>query len=393
MNSNLVTKLPRNKYIDKCTICIHLFDGLKPPDGLRSVIRDLVRGQKMNKTVKGTPNGSAVDSMPMRIRAGALAGPLQRFSVERCLRISPCLDMASEISMSEEYVDFGLYLETFEKMEKAAYDEAFLIRTGLGQSVGELGLFGKAVLTSETLWDSLQIVRKGLSYLTNAGDFSVSMRFGRCRIAYDLLTPPSLGSNLEIQYSVGLLANVVNQAKWMPTANMRIGYPGAKSNHKHFFPYANIVHHSPNGVIEFDDILLRSPLRTSDAGLYATLKPLVESKGAGLEETTEYKPLVQRLLTNSIEHTHAPLKLGQAAALLGLSSRTLQEKLNLEGARFSKLRSRARHKIAREALFEGYTIEDVAAKVGYSHRQTFSEAFTATEGVTPSVFVSSGRLN
>ncbi|NOD95364.1 helix-turn-helix domain-containing protein [Ruegeria sp. HKCCD4884] len=345
----------------------------------------------MKKTINVNTNGSDNFHSPMRIRAGVLAGPVHSFSTERNRHFSPCLDLVSEITISEEFIDFDLYLETLEQLEKASYDGDFLLRTGLGQSVGDLGLFGKAVLTSETLWDSLQIVRKGLNYLMNTANLSITIRFGRCRLEYDLNLPRSFQGDLEIQYSVALLTNVVSQAVWTPTANMRIGFPSARSEHKHLFPFAEVVHQCRTGVIEFDDILLRSPMKSSDAGVYATLRPLMEGVDVGFKEPSDYGHLIQQLLLNSIEHAHAPLKLSQAASLLGISSRTLQEKLKLEGTSFSGLRSQSRHGIAKKALAKGYSIEEVSAKVGYSHRQTFSEAFTALEGVSPSVFASRGR--
>ncbi len=71
----------------------------------------------------------------------------------------------------------------------------------------------------------------------------------------------------------------------------------------------------------------------------------------------------------------------------------LQHKLRNEGARFDQLRDATRHRRARKRLLEGRSIKEVAADIGFEHRQGFSEAFSKWEGMPPSEFRSSSVLD
>lgn len=76
-----------------------------------------------------------------------------------------------------------------------------------------------------------------------------------------------------------------------------------------------------------------------------------------------------------------------AAELAGISTRTLQRKLKLNGSSYSQIVQQARFELARSYLDEpGMKIMDVAMMAGYESPQHFSRAFRRFNGVTPSQY-------
>ncbi len=76
-----------------------------------------------------------------------------------------------------------------------------------------------------------------------------------------------------------------------------------------------------------------------------------------------------------------------AAEMAGLSTRTLQRKLNLSGSSYSQIVQEARFELACSHLDEpGMKVIDVAMMAGYESPQHFTRAFRRFTGVTPSQY-------
>jgi AraC-like DNA-binding protein len=81
------------------------------------------------------------------------------------------------------------------------------------------------------------------------------------------------------------------------------------------------------------------------------------------------------------------LSLDFAAELIGVSTRTLQRRLQASGARFSDLVSDARHRVAARLLQDPKrTVTEVAHFVGYDDASHFTRAFRRMAGVAPREF-------
>ena len=76
--------------------------------------------------------------------------------------------------------------------------------------------------------------------------------------------------------------------------------------------------------------------------------------------------------------------IGEISVLLGVSPRTLQRRLNQQGASYSDLVERCRHQAACEYLeHTSDSIADIARKLGYCDASSFSRAFRRWTGRTP----------
>jgi AraC-like DNA-binding protein len=89
-----------------------------------------------------------------------------------------------------------------------------------------------------------------------------------------------------------------------------------------------------------------------------------------------------------------PLELGDVARALGMSSRTLQRRLDGENASFRQLALDTRIEVARELIAAGtLTIAEVAEAVGFVRVSAFSRAFSQRTGSSPSRFQAAARTN
>lgn len=81
------------------------------------------------------------------------------------------------------------------------------------------------------------------------------------------------------------------------------------------------------------------------------------------------------------------LSLDEVATKLGTSTRTLRRRLEAEGAPFAALLRDAREAQARKLLgSRELSIDEVAARLGYSNSAAFTRAFVRWAGETPSAF-------
>ncbi len=79
--------------------------------------------------------------------------------------------------------------------------------------------------------------------------------------------------------------------------------------------------------------------------------------------------------------------LGDVARVLGMQSRTLQRRLQAEGARFADLQSQAKYARARQLLARrAVGMDAISAELGFSDRRAFTFAFKRWAGHSPSAY-------
>ncbi|WP_283427706.1 AraC family transcriptional regulator [Shimia sagamensis] len=289
---------------------------------------------------------------------------------------------------SEAWVSVDSYLDSFDRLQFVAEEPGLALRAGLTQDLKELGLFGWCLVVSETLWDALRQAQEALSYMQNSGDISLTIRRERCRIEYCNGYGASAEADLDTQLAVGLFINLIRQTVGYQDSNLTVRYPRFRVGHKYLLHDAKVVSSASRGIIEFDAHLLRRPLAQSNAGLSATLNDtLPRFEG----QTPDNFLLIQELQVSALSEMQAPITLLDMASLLGVPARSLQWDLKRLGQSFAGIRTSARHKAAKQNLTAGRSVGETALLLGYSHQQTFSNAFARWEGVTTSEFLSRAR--
>jgi len=120
------------------------------------------------------------------------------------------------------------------------------------------------------------------------------------------------------------------------------------------------------------------------AGVYDIVAKLIaEKECAGAEPFRMTDRVIDLLEAGVVNQDEIGLR-------LGVSTATLRRRLTAEDASFRDLRHRVLNERAKILLRRRRHVSDVAQELGFSDFRSFSRAFKQWNGVTPSVYVSSG---
>ena len=152
------------------------------------------------------------------------------------------------------------------------------------------------------------------------------------------------------------------------------------ARHRAFFG-GNVEFGAKRTELVFSRIDADAPLTTADPNLLAILLPTADAKR---EHTTKDPPLtdqVKRALGNALSSDDA--QLSGVAKRLGMTARSLQRRLQDEGASFQTLRDETRRTLADRYLGEGLSLAEISFLLGFSEPSAFFRAFKRWTGLTP----------
>ncbi len=158
--------------------------------------------------------------------------------------------------------------------------------------------------------------------------------------------------------------------------------PPSPSRHEVFFGCPVVFGHPHNQtVLRREDLEIK--LRTSDAALHATLAGHFEKLA---REKNAYEPEFVHRIKTVIEQRlpMGPTSIADVANEIGISVRSLQRRLDEDGASFQALRDDVRSELAKRYLSgEQMSTPQIAHRLGYSGEAAFHAAFKRLTGQTP----------
>ncbi len=288
----------------------------------------------------------------------------------------------------ETLLNAEYYLECADRMHTMASGSDLFLRAGLNPDLASTGIFGKAVVHCETLWDALTTAKDWLSFLSQGDTVSYRLTKGRFQIRYEDPFDGRPGTTSHIEYYIATFLYLLRLTRWTRDPNLTVTLPQGRTSPTPLICEATKRQSAPVGLIEFDDELLRSPMKHANpllSSIAIGLMARLNAKALKIEDLTQ---VVTELHFQSITSGSSQLRLTDAAFLLDMPVRTLQARLKATNASFARVRDAALHKLARQELLAGRSLSHTAEKLGFSHRQSFSEAFTKWEGENPSIFAS-----
>jgi AraC-like DNA-binding protein len=135
------------------------------------------------------------------------------------------------------------------------------------------------------------------------------------------------------------------------------------------------------------DLLLddaRRALPGGDAALMGTAEHLAS---AAMTAAPRTGALAESVIRRIEERLPGIVTTDDVAALLHMSARTLQRRLEAEGTRFTELLDRVRERQARRLLVDSSLgLAEIAYRAGFADLATFSRAFKRWTGVPPGAF-------
>jgi AraC-like DNA-binding protein len=142
----------------------------------------------------------------------------------------------------------------------------------------------------------------------------------------------------------------------------------------------NVAFSMPVHRLSFDARLLERPLLLSDPSALRLARAQCERE---LDALHQHGDLVARMQSLVFRQDGGQPKLGELAHQSHTSVRTLERKLRDQGTSYSKLRDQARRSTALDLLSTELSVEEIAARLGYSDAANFTRAFRRWTGQSP----------
>lgn len=263
------------------------------------------------------------------------------------------------------------------------------LEAGLRYHLTTYGIWGFALISSPTLRDAVHL---GLRYL--------DLTYSYCRLT-SRESPEEIDLRLELDgmsprlerflIERDVAAIHVIQRELLPSATTlrRVTFAFPAPPPEHLPRYQEVFgllprFDAPEHTAVFAGTNLDQPLPQAEQ--LTAEQAEAQCRGLVLERRpADPQPsLADRVRAVLRDSPHAPPTLGQVAATLHQSTRTLRRRLAAEGASYRSLLDEVREKLAALLLQDGaLTVEEVAQRLGYAETASFTHAFRRWTGVGP----------
>lgn len=280
--------------------------------------------------------------------------------------------------------------QTFDCAEKAARTQGI---EDLGVVVGQktqpasMGVFGKILSQSLTLYDLLNTIVLMVPTHNSGVRMWVTEETNQVWLHHQF-THSSSHENQQAQYFACMMyAKMIQLAtgsNWHPT-ELHVQAGNLKSLvNLELFSDTKISFNQPNNAIGFPkSLLIRRLKRPEDWDLSQHQQDCASLKASAPDPnfTVSLRQLLQSLLRDG----HPDVEI--AAAIVGMSTRSLQRRLAGEGLSYSRLVDQVRFNLAADLLKDPSThLIEIAFELGYTDAANFTRAFRRWTGTTPSQF-------
>jgi AraC-like DNA-binding protein len=260
------------------------------------------------------------------------------------------------------------------------------LQAGLRYHLTTYGIWGFALISSPTLRDAIHM---GLRYLDLTYSYCrLTNRESRAeldlRLEVDGMTPRM--ERFLIERDVAAIH--VIQRELLPTATRlrRVTFAFPPPPPEHLSRYEEAFgllprFDAPEHTAVFDGAYLDQAL--PQAELITANQAEAQCQGL-VRERRVPGGLADQVRAVLRERPSAPPTLGQVAATLHLSTRTVRRHLAAEGVSYRSLLDEVREQLAGDLLRNGaLTVEEVAQRLGYAETASFTHAFRRWTGVGP----------
>jgi AraC-like DNA-binding protein len=284
----------------------------------------------------------------------------------------------------------------FEKVKSEADNRPVGLIVGAACNVEQLGLVTRIACHSGTLREAVQayIEYQALAHPPVASH-ELDEEAGTDTIAVAPSDNPLVDSTREarISFGFGLARNWIRQLVDDPTVNpVAVEFFHADDRfaetYRDFFD-APVSFDCPDNRLVFARELFDRRVVAADLATRPYLERLAELRGEKLEEYVERAGDLVRRVSSFLRNRLGSGSIDQQelARRLGMSTRTLQRRLEDEGIEYRELVDRLRRQKARQLLAEtDKTIGEIAYELGYSRNSSFHRAFKRWTDMTPTEY-------
>lgn len=279
------------------------------------------------------------------------------------------------------------YVGLLEAASRLSGDPGFGLKVGQFVRPGAYGVLGITLLSCETLGVALTQVLRFEALVHDLGTSELQrLPDGSCRF----LWRNRVESGVLVD---AVFAGMLGFAGWLtgrelPLLAMELASPVLPlADYERF--YRAPVGRGADNAFRFDAGLLDWRLPLADARLLPVLASWAERLLAERNARQAWLPRLRQVLREALPAVPA---VGEVAARLHLSPRTLQRRLQDAGTTFLKESEAVRRAMAEDYLrHSGLVVTEIAYLLGYREPSSFSHAFRSWHGVSPQQFRRQGR--
>lgn len=262
------------------------------------------------------------------------------------------------------------------------------IRVGSSMRCDDYGAFGLAWKSAIDLRGSYQRAERYARVLTSVSTYQCVKEDGRFFMTLNRAGARHVGmrlSNEQTIVAVTQISREVSKEQFSPEAvYFRHSAPDDLSAHESYFR-CPIHYDADRDAIEVSKDHLLAPNKLGDPSISAFFESHMEREIAELPETQELDGRVRSLVSRTL--SEGVPNVADVAARLGLSARTLQRRLAVQGHAFQDLVDEARQDLAVRLLRRtDYALAEVAFLTGFAEQSAFTRAFKRWRGETPANF-------
>lgn len=251
---------------------------------------------------------------------------------------------------------------------------------------GEFGVLDYAVRTAPDLRTALQRLARYNRLIHDLATFDIVPMGDHTRIVHRFDSLQTRPCSQAVEFTLASLVIVASQLCGRPVSVSSVDFAHAALDHSDV--YRTVFGVTPRFRCSASSLVLASEVldrRVSAAD--AELSRIVTDHADRLLAVCHQQPetmadLVRRQLVNGMAHGQISLK--AIARHLNLSERSLQRRLNEQGARFTDLVDEVRRELAMRYVSEQrLVLGEVAYLLGFSDHSSFHRAFKRWTGMTP----------
>jgi len=307
------------------------------------------------------------------------------YSADICLKGTE-IDL-QQLEQADQSVSLQQELRFYRRLLDLSKDPLIGLKLGEAYRIESYGVLGYAILSAQTLGESLMIASKfgSLSFthfnigLVKTGSTAM-IHMSRVR-AFD---PDLLPLFSDRDFSAIKLGTEAALGQAIPIRQIKLMHHGEsyRSQYQDFYGCPVSFNHD-RMEMTFDRELLNTPMPLRDP---ETLEYCVNQCQHLLSKLTQQSNFVDEVKRLVLARPGYFPKIGEVADLLSISERTLRRKMKQEGQTFQHLLNEARFQLAKVCLEEGGSLEQISHKLGYSETANFSHAFKRWSGLSPRDF-------
>lgn len=265
-------------------------------------------------------------------------------------------------------------------------------KAGIGVEVGKkfhvnaFGIWGFAILTSETLRAAIETAIDFTQISFLIADMGLVTEGGYARVYFDLTHLPKIThyyvGERHCSVTMGFLRELTQKIDFNDFVIETMLDDTEYTEALEALLKVPVLHSQDRYSVGFPEELLDIPLPKSDP---VTLKYCVDQCKAMLDNLDHHvKPWSQKVRDVVLEDISQEQKIENVADKLSVTERTLRRRLTEENTNFREVYTDTRLRIAYELLeTTGLNVETASWRVGYSEPASFVRAFSKRFGHTP----------